>query len=161
MPKEGAVTEIFDWSAAVFIIGADGVVAVRKRARDGSWGPWHLPGGKREPYELSVKETALRELTEETGIRANAAPFKILGHTPRVTFKHRKGTKKPYKHYYELFFCAVTLEQVEASLLRSFDPYEQVRLIPFEEYRRMRDFFGLHRRFIKQYGLVPDTRKAA
>lgn len=153
------MTEVFDWSVAIFIDGADGVIAVRKHARDGRWGPWHLPGGKREPYELSPQETARREVREETGIQMETEAFKVLSRVPRSTYKYRKGVKKPYKHYYGLFFCTATPEHIDAVLLRSTDTREQVRLIPFDEYRRMRGFFGLHRQFITKHGLVPKPER--
>lgn len=148
--------EVFDWSVAIFVRGAGGVIGVRKRMKDGSWGPWHSPGGKREPFELSVKETASRELWEETGIRVTPDAFMILGHMPRVTLKHRRGQRKKQKHYYELFFCVVDIDGFDKKALRSLDRREEVRLFRFGEYRRMKNFQGLHRRFIQKHGLVPD-----
>ena len=160
---EGIMAELYDWSAAVFLIiqGRDGVVAVRKRNKDGTWGPWHLAGGKREPFELAVGETARREVWEETGLNVRGIPFVILDQMPRVTHKRRHGQRKREKHFYELFFGTLTIESCDIAALRSTDPHEQVRFFTFAEYRRMKNFLGLHRRFIKKHGLVPASKKTS
>jgi 8-oxo-dGTP pyrophosphatase MutT (NUDIX family) len=60
--------------AAVAILHArttDSVLLIRRSERhDDPWsGHWSLPGGGRERGDTDALETALRELTEETGIR--------------------------------------------------------------------------------------------
>jgi len=154
------VIEVFDWSAVVFVRGLDGVIAVRKRRKDGTWGPWTLAGGKREPFELSATETAQREFWEETGIRLPVSAFRVVDQIPRVTLKHRKGQRKKQKHYYELFYCIVELRTLNKSELRSLDRREEVRFFPFAEYRRMKNFLGLHRRFIQKHRLVPSPTQS-
>lgn len=151
------MTEIFDWSAVVFFGGVNGVIAIRKRKKDGTWEPWQLAGGKREPFELSVEETARREAWEETGVNTRGIPFVILDHMPRVTHTYRRGKKE--KHVYELFLGVLTIASCDPAALRSTDPREQVRFFSFTEYRRMKNFLGLHRRFIKKHGLVPALKK--
>ena len=54
------------------VVVRDGRVLLMRRAEraDDSWsGQWSLPGGRREPGDLDLVETALRELEEECGIR--------------------------------------------------------------------------------------------
>lgn len=50
---------------------ADSVLLIRRTEREGdSWsGQWSLPGGRRDPGDLDLLHTALRELDEECGIR--------------------------------------------------------------------------------------------
>jgi 8-oxo-dGTP pyrophosphatase MutT (NUDIX family) len=61
--------------AAVAIVHArapeECVLLIRRTEREGdSWsGHWSLPGGRREPGDADLVETALRELHEECGVR--------------------------------------------------------------------------------------------
>src|SRR6266496_2904631 len=50
---------------------AESVLLMRRAEREGdSWsGHWSLPGGRREPGDSDLLDTALRELEEECGIR--------------------------------------------------------------------------------------------
>lgn len=153
--------QTYDWSVVVFVRGMRGILAVRKRRKDGTWGPWHLPGGKREPFELSQEETARRELWEETGVRIRDKAFAELDHIPRIAMKQRKGQRKRFKHHYELHLFVTDAEGMDKSELRSLDPNEEVHVFPISEYRRMRNFQGLHRRLIQKHGLVPALPKAA
>lgn len=155
------MTQSFDWSVAIFMRIGGGLVAVRKRRKDGSLGPWHNPGGKREPFELSVEETASRELWEETGIKLPPSAFIVRDRIPRVTLKHQKGQRVKQKHYYELYYFVVELQDYDTTTLRSLDRMEQVRFFKFSEYRRMKNFLPLHQRFIQKHGLVPDPVKKA
>lgn len=155
------MVEAFDWSVAIFVRIKGGLVAVRKRRKDGLLGPWHNPGGKREPFELSVQETASRELWEETGIKLPPSAFVVRDHVPRVTLKYKKGMRAKQKHYYELFYFVIELEDYDITTLRSLDTMEQVRYFRFSEFRRMKNFLGLHKRFIQKHSLVPGVAKKA
>jgi 8-oxo-dGTP pyrophosphatase MutT (NUDIX family) len=61
--------------AAVAIVRARGaeesILLIRRAEREGdSWsGQWSLPGGRRDPDDVDLLHTALRELEEECGIR--------------------------------------------------------------------------------------------
>jgi 8-oxo-dGTP pyrophosphatase MutT (NUDIX family) len=65
--------------AAVAILHArepeESVLLIRRAEREGdSWsGQWSLPGGRRDPGDLDLLHTALRELEEECGIRLRRA----------------------------------------------------------------------------------------
>ena len=59
--------------AAVAIVHAtesDSILLIRRAEREGdSWsGQWSLPGGRRDPGDVDLLHTALRELEEECGI---------------------------------------------------------------------------------------------
>jgi 8-oxo-dGTP pyrophosphatase MutT (NUDIX family) len=77
-----------DAEAAVAIVHAldhDSVLLMRRAEREGdSWsGQWSCPGGKREPADVDLLHTALRELEEECGVRltrgdlAEAMPVRL------------------------------------------------------------------------------------
>jgi 8-oxo-dGTP pyrophosphatase MutT (NUDIX family) len=65
-------------AACVMPAGESGSLVITRRARGlrTHAGQWALPGGRRDPGE-SVEEAALRELREETGVRAAAGD--VLG----------------------------------------------------------------------------------
>ncbi len=66
MPDEHPVRPI---AAVSICVVRDGAALLIKRANPGAYGLWSLPGGKIELGE-PVREAALRELKEETGVRA-------------------------------------------------------------------------------------------
>lgn len=153
--------QTFDWSVVIFVRGMRGVLAVRKRRKDGTLGPWHLPGGKREPFELSPKETALRELREETGVRIVENSLTEVDHMPRMVMKQRRGRPKREKHYYELYLFVADAGVTDKSELCSIDRNEEVTVLSLAKYRRMKNFMGLHRRLIQKHQLVPPLQKKA
>lgn len=53
-------------SAVVLVERSDGMVL--GITRGSSLWRWHLPGGKMEPHESTMREVARRELVEETGV---------------------------------------------------------------------------------------------
>jgi 8-oxo-dGTP pyrophosphatase MutT (NUDIX family) len=78
-------------AAAVVLVGARDsreMVLVRSASRDG----WAPPGGKREPRE-TVREAAVRELEEETGLALHPAGLAPVGYE-RITVAqgHARGT---------------------------------------------------------------------
>jgi 8-oxo-dGTP pyrophosphatase MutT (NUDIX family) len=66
---------MFEPEAAVAIVHArepvEAVLLMRRTEREGdSWsGHWSCPGGRREPRDVNLPQTALRELEEECGLR--------------------------------------------------------------------------------------------
>jgi 8-oxo-dGTP pyrophosphatase MutT (NUDIX family) len=62
--------------------GAVGLVLIRRSAGGAHGGQLAFPGGKREPQDRSMLDTALREAWEETGISREAA--EILAALPAV-----------------------------------------------------------------------------
>ncbi|MBI3507191.1 MAG: NUDIX hydrolase [Proteobacteria bacterium] len=57
--------------AAIAVVKRDGRFLLVRRANPPDPGRWGFPGGKVEPGE-TVAEAAVRELAEETGVRAEA-----------------------------------------------------------------------------------------
>ncbi|XES76537.1 MAG: CoA pyrophosphatase [Candidatus Bathyarchaeia archaeon] len=85
-----------DANAAVTVIltttEADFQVLLVKRAvnvRDAWSGQMALPGGKREPTDVTLQATAIRETQEETGVRLRAGQF--LGVLEAVEPRTRRG----------------------------------------------------------------------
>jgi 8-oxo-dGTP pyrophosphatase MutT (NUDIX family) len=81
--------------AAVAIVRArvprESILLIRRAERqDDSWsGHWSFPGGRRDPDDLDLLHTALRELEEECGIRLDR---KHTGATlPPVLARRRAG----------------------------------------------------------------------
>ena len=84
-------------SAGVFVRDGDAVLLMQQAERDSEWatgGEWTLPGGHPE-YDESPREGAVRELAEETGLRADPDDLSLLA-APHST--HRGY------HYYMLTF---------------------------------------------------------
>ena len=81
------------YASIVFVVNKKDEVLILKRSKSGSFpGAWALPGGKAEPGE-SPKETAIREVREETKIELNS---------DSILFLHKmiNGEKEFY------FFCS-------------------------------------------------------
>lgn len=71
--------------AALAVVIRDGQALLVRRANQPDMGKWGFPGGKMEAGE-TVRDTAVRELFEETGVRARAGqPLTVLD-----VFDHEK-----------------------------------------------------------------------
>jgi 8-oxo-dGTP diphosphatase len=64
-------------SAAVFVRRSEQILIIRRAVGEMS-GTWFIPGGGMEPGE-TLRETAIRELHEETGL-APSGPLEMVGH---------------------------------------------------------------------------------
>ena len=78
----------------------EGRVLLVRRAKPAGFGLWSLPGGHVEPGE-AVREAALRELREETGIEAA-----IERHLDCIDIIHRDETGRLVAHYILNVFLA-------------------------------------------------------
>ena len=65
------MTETVPRPAAIAVVRRDGRFLLVRRVNPPDPGRWGFPGGKVEPGE-TVAEAAVRELAEETGVRAEA-----------------------------------------------------------------------------------------
>lgn len=71
------------------VLERDGRVLLMRRAGTGFFdGLYSLPGGHVEPGE-SVRQAAVRELFEETGVRLDAATLEMLGVVHRLSDTNR------------------------------------------------------------------------
>jgi len=105
--------------AAVALLHApapdDSVLLMRRAEREGdSWsGHWSFPGGRRDPGDLDLIHTALRELQEECGIRLSRA--EIIRQMPPKIAGRRVGA---------YLLVAPFVFQVERELATILDPLE-------------------------------------
>lgn len=69
-------------SAVGLIVAPDHRVLVVTNLRYGGWG---CPGGKREPFDETIKHTLYRELQEELGVLVFRGQMSFLGCYPSAT----------------------------------------------------------------------------
>jgi 8-oxo-dGTP pyrophosphatase MutT (NUDIX family) len=96
------------------------VVGMRRRDRD--LATWTLPKGTPDPGE-TVEETAIREVTEETGLEV-----RIVGPLPSIEYTFVQSGTRVYKtvHYF-------LMEPVGGDLSRHDREFERVRWVSFAE----------------------------
>jgi 8-oxo-dGTP pyrophosphatase MutT (NUDIX family) len=96
------------------------VVGMRRRGRDGV--TWTLPKGTPDPGE-SLEETALREVTEETGLDVRIVePLSAI----EYGFVQDGSRIRKTVHYF-------LMEPVGGDLSRHDHEFERVRWVPFDE----------------------------
>lgn len=83
-------------AARVVLIGADGRVLLFRCTVEDLDPFWILPGGECDPEE-AFDEAAIRELLEETGIRARPEP---LDHVVEAEYTHLGEPVRSIEHYY-------------------------------------------------------------
>jgi 8-oxo-dGTP diphosphatase len=135
--------------AAVAIVqagGADGSVLLILRAvrESDSWsGQWSLPGGRRDPGDVDLLHTALRELEEECGIRLRRDDLETA--MPERLARRRVGRFLP---------VAPFVFRVESELATILDPLEAAHAewVPLSVLR------DLNRHRLRNVpGIPPDT----
>jgi 8-oxo-dGTP pyrophosphatase MutT (NUDIX family) len=95
---------------------ADSILLMRRALRDGDpWsGHWCVPGGRRDPKDSGLLETALRELAEECGIRLTPADLETpLEAAPAGRSGHHRIWVAPFVFRVDREF-ATTLDAAEA-----------------------------------------------
>src|SRR3954447_14227761 len=135
--------------AAVAIVHARGaeesVLLILRAEREGdSWsGQWSLPGGRRDPGDVDLLHTALRELEEECGIRLRRADVESA--MPERLARRRVG---PY------LMVAPFVFRVDSELATILDPLEAAHAewVPLSLLRDL----GRHR-LRPVPGIPPDT----
>jgi len=96
------------------------VVGMRRRGRDGV--TWTLPKGTPDPGE-TIEETALREVTEETGLEVRIVePLSAI----EYAFVQDGARIQKTVHYF-------LMEPTGGDLARHDAEFERVRWVPFEE----------------------------
>lgn len=134
--------------AAVAIVHArdsDSILLIRRTEREGdSWsGQWSCPGGRRDPGDVDLLHTALRELEEECGIRLTRGDLKTG--LPERLARRRVG---PF------LLVAPFVFHVESELATILDPMEAAHAewVPL---RLLRDTSRHRLRNVP--GIPPDT----
>jgi 8-oxo-dGTP pyrophosphatase MutT (NUDIX family) len=112
-------------SAGGVVVSANGtghslVVGMRRRGRDSV--TWTLPKGTPDPGE-TIEQTALREVTEETGLEV-----RIVEPLRAIEYDFVQDGARIHKtvHYF-------VMEAVGGDLSRHDAEFEKVRWVPFEE----------------------------
>jgi 8-oxo-dGTP diphosphatase len=115
--------------AAGGLVVRDGLVAVVHRPR---YDDWSLPKGKLDPGE-SWEEAAVREVQEETGIRA-----RIVGELDPVHYTDRKGRRKTVRWYRMDAEATDPFEpDHEVDELRWLAPQEALTLVSYDHDRSL------------------------
>jgi 8-oxo-dGTP diphosphatase len=115
--------------AAGGVVVRDGDVAVVHRPK---YDDWSLPKGKLDPGE-SWEEAAVREVEEETGVRA-----RIIGELPPARYRDRKGRPKTVRWYRMDVEAGGTFEpNEEVDELRWLPPEEAGRLVSYDHDRAL------------------------
>jgi 8-oxo-dGTP diphosphatase len=128
--------------AASAVAVVDGrLLLVRRRAAGPDGGTWALPGGRVEPGER-VADSALRELREETALRARGAGF--VGWTEKLG---------PDAHYVILSFAVEVLDPPDRAVAG--DDADAVAWVPLADVARHGLVSGLAD-FLVAHGVIPD-----
>jgi 8-oxo-dGTP pyrophosphatase MutT (NUDIX family) len=98
------------------------VVGMRRRDGDRHGGTWTLPKGTPDPGE-TTEETALREVTEETGLEV-----RIVDRLPSIEYTFVQSGTRIHKtvHYF-------LMEPIGGDLSRHDHEFERVRWVPFSD----------------------------
>ena len=116
-------------AAGGLVVREDGRVAVIHRPR---YDDWSLPKGKLDPGE-SFEDGALREVEEETGIRA-----RIVGELAPASYLDRKGRDKLVRWYrMEVDDAAAFAPNDEVDELRWLTPDAASALVSYDHDRTL------------------------
>ncbi|MBM6403240.1 DUF4031 domain-containing protein [Phycicoccus sp. CSK15P-2] len=122
--REAHAARVF--AAMVYVRDARGDFAVVRSVRRDQWG---APGGWREPHE-SVRENAVREATEEVGIRLDPAALRAVGYE---RFHHRTAGGLWREGQDILQVYVVDLPEVRPSLSSTLDDTDERRWVTWDE----------------------------
>jgi 8-oxo-dGTP pyrophosphatase MutT (NUDIX family) len=131
--------------AIVHALDTDSILLIRRTEREGdSWsGQWSCPGGRRDPGDVDLLHTALRELEEECGIRLTRGDVEAA--LPERLARRRVG---PF------LLVAPFVFRVESELATILDPLEAAHA-EWAPLRILRD--PARHRLRNVPGIPPDT----
>ena len=85
--------------SARVIVEYENQIALLRRVPEGEFaGGWELPGGKQEPTDLTILDTAVREAKEETGLDVDVLDFSATHVDTRLLFDG-KHQGRPYQAF--------------------------------------------------------------
>jgi 8-oxo-dGTP diphosphatase len=114
--------------AAGGVVVRDGRVAVVHRPK---YDDWTLPKGKLDPGE-GFEEAALREVEEETGLRAELGP-----ELPPTRYRDSKGRPKVVRYWRMTSVEGEFQPTDEVDELRWLEPEEATRLLSYDRDREV------------------------
>lgn len=137
-PAPRARTDAVSWRAAVALVlreraGDTEVMVIRRAERKGD--PWSghaaLPGGRVDAADLTLEDTALREVHEEVGVDLRAHGARILG---RLSDHPRRASR------WAVFAVTPVVVAIEGDPPLRLDPHEvaEVRWVTLSQLARHR-----------------------
>ncbi len=133
-----------DWAAILLLEAPQGVVCIRKPPRKWKVSYSQFPGGKRSRKDKNSKDTAVREIYEETGLCVNSSTIVLVG----SLYEHNHHTHEPFR--FDFYRATMTDEEVATRFSMSKEG-EEVKLFTWTELNEMRDFSPYHRMLAEKY----------
>ncbi len=121
----------------------DRILMLKKSLDSNNPGAWEFPGGKIEKdldSEDYLRESAVRELKEETGINIDQSNLHRIANSQKITFEYKGKTKAREIFYFSLILKikpAVILSSLLNSYGESEDKHDDFDWFTKDEYRKM------------------------
>ncbi len=97
---------------------------------------WVLPGGRVNPDEKNLEEALLREIQEETGIKADKKDLKLIN----AKFEDIKFQKVERTQTEKFLFCTYVLKVKSTVKIKSGDDLETLKWFDFDEAKKLKSY---------------------